>query len=62
MGVSFNFGRLLSAAAVLSSTALSAWFGGDVSKMGAVTSLIYAAGLVLAWFIPPGREGAESKG
>lgn len=56
IGVSFNFGRIFSAAAVLSSTVLSAWFYGDIAKMGAATSLIYAAGLVLAWFIP----GAES--
>ncbi|MEW6159148.1 MAG: hypothetical protein AB1813_17115, partial [Verrucomicrobiota bacterium] len=52
MGVSYNFGRILSAAAVMSSTGLSAWFGGDIAKMGATTSLVYAAGLVLAWWIP----------
>jgi MFS transporter, SHS family, sialic acid transporter len=59
IGVSYNFGRILSAIAVLSSTALSASFHGDIARMGAATSLIYAAGLVLAWFIPSGRERAE---
>jgi len=52
MGVSFNFGRILSAVALLSTTSLSRWFGGDIAKMGAVTSLVYAAGLVLAFAIP----------
>lgn len=51
-GVTYNFGRILSAAALLSSTALSALFQGDIAKMGATTSLVYALGLVLAWFIP----------
>lgn len=52
IGVSYNFGRILSAAALLSSTALSSWFGGNVASMGACTSLIYAGGLVLALAIP----------
>jgi len=62
IGVSYNFGRILSAVAVLSSTALSAWFHGDIARMGAATSLIYAAGLVLAWFIPSDGEGAKQEG
>jgi MFS transporter, SHS family, sialic acid transporter len=40
IGISYNFGRILSAAALLSSTALSAWFGGDIAKMGVVTSFV----------------------
>jgi SHS family sialic acid transporter-like MFS transporter len=55
IGVSYNFGRILSAVALLSSTALSSWFGGDVGKMGAVTSLVYVGGLMLAFVIP--RDG-----
>lgn len=51
-GVSFNFGRIISAIAVLSSTALSELFRGDVGKMGAATSLVYAFGLLLAFLIP----------
>jgi MFS family permease len=61
MGVSFNFGRILSAGALLSSTALSSWFHGDIAKMGAVTSLIYAGGLVLVPFIPTGSEERGSR-
>jgi len=52
IGVSYNFGRILSAIVLLSSTALSSWFGGDIAKMGAVTSLVYLAGLALALVIP----------
>lgn len=60
-GVSFNFGRIFSAIAIGSSTALSEIFGGDISKMGAVTSLIYAAGLMVVWFIPGPRRCALSE-
>jgi hypothetical protein len=59
IGVSYNFGRILSAIAVLSSVAMSAWFRGDISKMGAATSLVYAAGLALAWFIPSAHDCEE---
>ena len=67
IGVAYNFGRIFSAAAVLSSTVLSAWFYGDIAKMGVATSLIYVAGLVLAWFIPGdsksgGRETRDGRG
>jgi MFS family permease len=59
IGVSYNFGRIFSAAAVLSSTVLSAWFYGDIAKMGVATSVIYAAGLVLAWFIPGDSKSCD---
>lgn len=52
IGVSFNFGRILSAVAMMLSTILSSWFGGDIAKMGAAASLVYAGGLALAFFIP----------
>ncbi len=55
-GVSFNFGRILSAMAVLSSTALSELFGGSIAKMGGTTCMVYALGLVLAFVIPKRRE------
>jgi hypothetical protein len=44
-----------------STTALSSWFHGDIAKMGAVTSLIYAGGLLLVPFIPTGSEERGSK-
>jgi len=58
-GVSFNFGRILSAAAVLSSAALSRLFDGDVGKMGGTTCLVYALGLALAFLIPGKTEWKE---
>ena len=51
-GVSFNFGRILSAVAVLTTAALSQVFAGDIAKMGASTSLIYVLGMVIVWAIP----------
>ena len=51
-GVAFNFGRIFSALALVSSTGLSVWFAGDVGHMGAATSVVYAVGIVAAWFIP----------
>ena len=55
-GVTYNFGRILSAAALLSSTALSEIFRGDIAKMGAATSLVYALGLLIVWLIPAATE------
>lgn len=55
-GVTYNFGRILSAAVLLSSTRLSEVFHGDIAKMGATTSLIYAMGLIVVWFIPSVTE------
>ena len=51
-GVSFNFGRILSAVAVLSTAALSQVFAGDIAKMGATTSLVYVLGMLLVLAIP----------
>ena len=43
-GVSFNFGRILTAVAVLLAGWLIAHFDGDYARIGRVTSLIYAVG------------------
>lgn len=51
-GVSFNFGRILTAVGVLGGAALLGFFSGDYAKLGRVTSLIYAVGLVVIWFAP----------
>jgi hypothetical protein len=51
-GVSFNFGRIFSAVAVFATAPLSQHFGGDAARMAAVTSLVFAAGLILAPLIP----------
>lgn len=55
-GVAYNFGRIFSAIALLSSTALSTLFAGNIAKMGATTSLVYAAGILLVWMIPQQSE------
>ena len=51
-GVSFNLGRILSAGTVLSTTVLSDYYGGDIAKMGAATSLVYLFGMVVIWLVP----------
>lgn len=51
-GVSFNFGRILTAIGVLVSGTLTANFGGDYAAAGRVTSLIYALGMVVILFAP----------
>jgi hypothetical protein len=51
-GFCFNIGRVLAAAGTLLSGTLLSIFSGDYARMGAVISLIYAAGLVLIWLCP----------
>ena len=51
-GIAYNFGRVLSALALLSTTSLSALFQGNIAHRGAATSLVYAAGCLVAWFLP----------
>lgn len=51
-GVSFNFGRILTAVTVFATGMLTEFFGGDYAKMGRVTSLCFAVGLLVIWFAP----------
>jgi MFS family permease len=51
-GVSFNFGRILTAAGVLGAGALTAAFGDNYARAGSITTLIYAAGMVIILFAP----------
>ncbi|MEX0586178.1 MAG: MFS transporter [Pirellulales bacterium] len=51
-GVSFNFGRYLSALGILATGAVAASFGGDYPRIGQVTSLVFALGMVVIWFAP----------
>lgn len=49
-GVSFNFGRILTAATIFATGALQQLFAGDYARIGKVTSLTYALGmLAIAW-------------
>lgn len=55
-GVSFNFGRIFSAIAIVSTAPLSRHFEGDVARMAAATSQVFALGLLLAAFVPNHRH------
>jgi MFS family permease len=61
-GISFNFGRILTAAGVLGTGALTAYFQGHYPTAGSVMSLIYAMGMVVILFAPDttGKKLAEA--
>jgi len=51
-GVSFNFGRILTAGGVLLSAELVRAFSGDYAQIGRITSLVYVVGIVIVFFMP----------
>jgi hypothetical protein len=51
-GVSFNFGRIVTAVTVFATGALTELFGGDYARIGRVTSLVFAVGMVVVWLAP----------
>lgn len=51
-GVSYNFGRFASAIGVLGAGVLMRLFGGDYARVGAITGLIYAFGMLAILFAP----------
>ena len=51
-GVTFNFGRIVSTAGVLGASALIVYYQGDYGRVGRVTSLIYALGMIVILFAP----------
>ncbi len=51
-GVSFNFGRVVTALTVFATGALMHCFGGDYARVGRATSLIFLLGMVIIWFAP----------
>lgn len=51
-GVSFNFGRILTAVTVFVTGALLKYFENDYAQIGRVTSLIFAVGMLIIWFAP----------
>jgi len=51
-GVTYNTGRFLTAAGSLAAGGLIAAFGGDYAKVGALTGLVYAMGMVVIWWMP----------
>ncbi len=58
-GVSFNFGRVITAATVFATGALTRFFG-DYAVLGRWTSLIFVLGMLAIWFAPDtGRKQLE---
>ena len=51
-GVSFNYGRILTAVTVFATGALTVYFERDYASIGRITSLIYAMGVVAIWLAP----------
>jgi len=51
-GVSFNFGRILSAVGVLGTGAITAYFHEDYGRAGSITTLVFALGMVVILFAP----------
>lgn len=51
-GVSFNFGRILTAVTIFVTASLMEAFEGDFARIGRVTSLVYAVGIFIIWFAP----------
>ena len=51
-GIAYNCGRFASAACVLGAGALMRWSGGDYARVGVITGLVYALGLVVVWWAP----------
>ncbi|HEY6166530.1 MAG TPA: MFS transporter [Verrucomicrobiae bacterium] len=51
-GIAYNFGRFASAAGIFAAGAFMAWSGGDYARVGIVTGLIYALGMVVVWWAP----------
>jgi MFS transporter, SHS family, sialic acid transporter len=50
--VSFNFGRILTAAGVLGTGALTSFYREDYAAAGRITSLVYALGMIVILFAP----------
>lgn len=51
-GVSFNFGRIITAITVFATGALMQFFEGDYARIGRMTSVVFALGMVVICFAP----------
>lgn len=52
MGISYNFGRIATAAGVLGAGVLMQHLGGSYARVGAIISLVYVAGMVVICLVP----------
>jgi MFS family permease len=57
-GIAYNFGRFATAAGVFATGTLMAWTGGDYPRVGVLTGLVYALGMVVIWWAPDTTEEA----
>jgi SHS family sialic acid transporter-like MFS transporter len=56
-GIAYNSGRFVSAAGAFAAGILMAWSGGDYAKVGVITGLVYALGMIVIWWAPDtGRQ------
>src|SRR5439155_21083275 len=60
-GIAYNFGRFASAAGVLFAGRLMLWSGGDYAKVGVITGLVYALGMVVIWWAPDTTRQANGE-
>lgn len=56
-GVSFNFGRVLTALGVLGTGQLMRVFAEDYARVGQITCLVYVLGMIVIWFAPDMSKG-----
>ena len=56
-GISFNTGRVVAAAVVLSAGLLLDRFAGDYAAVGFWSGMVYAVGLIVIWFVPRRAAG-----
>ncbi|MFP6667889.1 MAG: MFS transporter [Pirellulales bacterium] len=55
-GVSFNFGRIITAINIFAAGSLMIYFGENYAQLGRVTSLIFLLGMIVIWFAPDTTE------
>ncbi|MBP7937357.1 MAG: MFS transporter [Phycisphaerae bacterium] len=60
-GIAYNVGRFATAFGVFMAGTLVAGFGGDFSKVGAATGLIYALGMIVIWWAPDVARDAPDR-
>ena len=51
-GVSFNFGRILTAVTIFGTGLLMSYFEGSYARIGRITSLCFALGVIVIFFAP----------
>ena len=60
-GISYNFGRFLTAGGVMAAGLLIQFFNGEYARVGAVTGLVYALGAVVILWVPE-TKGKDLQG